>query len=47
MSEIARALCELAAAGKTSGAAGLHGELDGALAQTSAAFDGHLSRAGA
>jgi HPt (histidine-containing phosphotransfer) domain-containing protein len=45
MSEIARALCELAAAGKTSGAVELHGELDDALAQTSAAFDRLLSRA--
>jgi HPt (histidine-containing phosphotransfer) domain-containing protein len=45
MSEIARALCELAAAGKTSGAVELHGELDDALAQTSDAFDRLLSRA--
>jgi two-component system, sensor histidine kinase and response regulator len=47
MSEIARELCELAAAGRTSGAWMLHGQLADALAQTSMAFEGHISRAGA
>jgi hypothetical protein len=47
MSEIARELCELAAAGRTSGALKLHDQLAEALAQTSAAFRGHIGRAGA
>ncbi|MGZ4177330.1 MAG: PAS domain S-box protein [Solirubrobacteraceae bacterium] len=47
MSEIARALCELAAAGRTSGTLQLHGQLAEALAQTSAALEGHISRTGA
>jgi CheY-like chemotaxis protein len=47
MSEIARELCELAAAGQTSGARELHEQLAEALAQTSAVFQDHISRAGA
>jgi CheY-like chemotaxis protein len=45
MTEIATALCELAAVGRTSGALELHDQLADALARTSAAFDGHISRA--
>jgi len=45
MSEIARQLCEIAAAGQTSGALELHTELADALAQTRAALGGHISRA--
>jgi HPt (histidine-containing phosphotransfer) domain-containing protein len=45
MSEIARALCEIAAAGQTSGALDLHGELADALAQTRAVLGGHIIRA--
>jgi hypothetical protein len=37
-------VAKLTAAGQTSGADKLHGELADALAQTSAAFDGLLSR---
>ncbi len=45
MSEIATELCEIAAAGRTSGALELHAELSDALAQTRAALGGHISRA--
>ncbi|HEY6523435.1 MAG TPA: response regulator, partial [Solirubrobacteraceae bacterium] len=45
MSEIARALCEIAAAGQTSGALDLHHELSDALAQTRAMLGGHITRA--
>ena len=45
MSEIARALCEIAAAGQTSGALDLHDELSDALAQTRAVLGGHITRA--
>ena len=47
MSEIARALCEIAAAGGTAGALELHAELTDALAQTRTALGGHITRAGA
>jgi hypothetical protein len=45
MSEIAKELCEIAAAGQTSGALELHGKLSDALAQTRAALGGHITRA--
>ncbi|HEX3974639.1 MAG TPA: PAS domain S-box protein [Solirubrobacteraceae bacterium] len=45
MSEIAKTLCEIAAAGQTSGAMDLHAELSDALAQTRAVLGGHISRA--
>jgi two-component system sensor histidine kinase/response regulator len=45
MSEIAQELCEIAAAGQTSGAFELHEKLSDALAQTRAALGGHVSRA--
>ncbi len=45
MSEIANELCEVAAAGRTSGALELHAELADALAQTRAVLSGHISRA--
>jgi HPt (histidine-containing phosphotransfer) domain-containing protein len=45
MSEIARELCEIAAAGRASGALELHAELSAALAQTRTALGGHISRA--
>jgi CheY-like chemotaxis protein/HPt (histidine-containing phosphotransfer) domain-containing protein len=44
MSEIARQLCEIAAAGRTSGALELHAELSDALSQTRAVLGGHISR---
>jgi CheY-like chemotaxis protein len=47
MSEIARELCELAAAGRTSGALDLHVRLAEALAQTAAVFQDHIGRADA
>ena len=43
MSEIARELCEIAAAGQTSGTLELHDELADALAQTRAALGDHIS----
>ncbi|HEY2318002.1 MAG TPA: PAS domain S-box protein [Solirubrobacteraceae bacterium] len=46
MSEIAKALCELAAGGRTSGALELHGRLADALAQTSGVLEGRTSRTG-
>jgi two-component system, sensor histidine kinase and response regulator len=45
MSEIARQLCEVAAAGQTSGALALHDELSDALAQTRAALGSHIIHA--
>jgi two-component system, sensor histidine kinase and response regulator len=45
MSEIARALCEIAAAGQTSGALDLHDDLSDALAQTRSVLGGHITRA--
>jgi PAS domain S-box-containing protein len=45
MSEVARALCEVAAAGQTSGALELHAELSDALAQTRAVLGGRIGRA--
>ncbi len=45
MSEIAKELCEVAAAGRTSGALELHSELSDALAQTRAALGGLITRA--
>jgi two-component system, sensor histidine kinase and response regulator len=45
MSEIARQLCEVAAAGQTSGALALHDELSDALAQTRAALGSHITHA--
>ena len=45
MSEIAKELCEVAAAGRTSGALELHAELSDALAQTRAALGGLIARA--
>ncbi|HEX3691076.1 MAG TPA: PAS domain S-box protein [Solirubrobacteraceae bacterium] len=44
MSEIAKELCEIAAAGQTAGALDLHDELADALAQTRAVLSGHISR---
>jgi HPt (histidine-containing phosphotransfer) domain-containing protein len=44
MSEIAKELCEIAAAGQTTGALELHDELADALAQTRAALGDHISR---
>ena len=46
MSEIAKQLCDVAAAGETSAALALHADLTDALAQTSAALNGLISRAG-
>jgi HPt (histidine-containing phosphotransfer) domain-containing protein len=43
MSEIAKELCEIAAAGRTSGAQDLHRELAEALAQTRTALDVHIT----
>ena len=45
MSEIARQLCEIAAAGQTAGALELHAELSDALTQTRAVLGGHITRA--
>ena len=45
MSEIAKALCEIAAAGATAGALELHAGLTDALAQTRTALGGLISRA--
>ncbi len=45
MSEIAKELCEIAAAGRTSGAQELHRDLSDALTQTRAALDVHITRA--
>ena len=45
MSEIARSLCEIASAGRTSGALELHAELTTALAQTRSVLGGHITRA--
>jgi two-component system, sensor histidine kinase and response regulator len=45
MSEIAKALCDIASAGRTAGGLELHAELTDALAQTRAALGGLTSRA--
>ena len=45
MSEIAKALCDIASAGRTAGGLELHAELTDALAQTRAALGGLISRA--
>jgi two-component system, sensor histidine kinase and response regulator len=45
MSEIAKSLCEIAAAGRTSGALELHLELTTALAQTRLVLGGQITRA--